>query len=272
MYDMYPEWGPARHRPRTPAATRPCSSRLTCETTAASAPTTTNVPSRSPTPTPAPSSSPSSPATASARRSPPRPSRSSRRGPRRGGSSRPATTSAPGASRPARCCPTRCSRRSASTTRSCSVPWGASPVTPTCPGIWSAGCCCGCASSSTTTSTCGRPASSRARLTPGEPRRWTSWSCARAPRAVHRQRRLDPGGHPPRGGHRVLQHGVRRRARRPRRLRPGAAPAASQAHPGPQDQRVVRQGRVWSRLVAEVGPGFPGRRGRLPAHRPGRSS
>ena len=34
------------------------------------------------------------------------------------------------------------------------------------------------------------------------------------------------------------QHGVRRRARRPRRVRPGPAPAAQEAHPGPQDQRA----------------------------------
>ena len=68
---------------------------------------------------------------------------------------------------------------------------------------------------------------------------------------LHRQRRLDPGGHPPRGGHRGLaQHGVRRGARRPRRLRPGAAPAAPQAHAGPQDQRARARrapcGRGWS--------------------------
>ena len=43
MYDMYPEWGPARHNPESPSTTRPSRPRLTCETTAASAPTTTNL-------------------------------------------------------------------------------------------------------------------------------------------------------------------------------------------------------------------------------------
>ncbi len=53
MYDMYPEWGPAAHDPEHPlngstnsAAVRaagPCRWRLTCETTAASVPTTTNL-------------------------------------------------------------------------------------------------------------------------------------------------------------------------------------------------------------------------------------
>ena len=53
-------------------------------------------------------------------------------------------------------------------------------------------------------------------------------------------------GTPARGRHRGLaQHGVRRGARRPRRLRPGAAPAAPQAHAGPQDQRArARRRRV----------------------------
>ena len=45
MYEMYPaEWGPAKHHPENPIRTpRPCRPRLTCETTAASAPTTTSV-------------------------------------------------------------------------------------------------------------------------------------------------------------------------------------------------------------------------------------
>ena len=46
MYDMYPEWGPGRHRDRQPTTARWPASRpdSTCETTAASAPTTTRSP------------------------------------------------------------------------------------------------------------------------------------------------------------------------------------------------------------------------------------
>ena len=46
MYDMYPEWGPAGTATRTPTAAdrRPaCRPHSTCETTAASARTTTRV-------------------------------------------------------------------------------------------------------------------------------------------------------------------------------------------------------------------------------------
>ena len=45
MYDMYPEWGPARNNPESPYSTAMTRSRprLTCETTAASAPTTTSI-------------------------------------------------------------------------------------------------------------------------------------------------------------------------------------------------------------------------------------
>ena len=44
MYDMYPDWGPASHNPENPRSARGASSaRLTCETTAASAPTTTSL-------------------------------------------------------------------------------------------------------------------------------------------------------------------------------------------------------------------------------------
>ena len=44
MYDMYPEWGPAKNNPESPLSrdTRPSRPRLTCETTAASARTTTS--------------------------------------------------------------------------------------------------------------------------------------------------------------------------------------------------------------------------------------
>ncbi len=50
-------------------------------------------------------------------------------------------------------------------------------------------------------------------------------------------------GTPARGGHRGLaQHGVRRRAGRPRRLRPRLSASAPQAHPGPQDQRAGARG------------------------------
>ena len=44
MYDMYPEWGPAKNNPDSPTQhTRPSRPRLTCETTAASARTTTSL-------------------------------------------------------------------------------------------------------------------------------------------------------------------------------------------------------------------------------------
>ena len=80
MYDMYPEWGPAKHDPESPTQRRrPCRPRSTCETTAASAPTTTSVRPHAASdavPT-APSSSPSSRVTGSAPRSPPRRSRCS---------------------------------------------------------------------------------------------------------------------------------------------------------------------------------------------------
>ena len=66
-------------------------------------------------------------------------------------------------------------------------------------------------------------------------------------------------GHPARGRHRgQRQHGVRRRAGRPRRVRPGAAAPAQEAHPGPQDQRAGqrRRGLVrgWSDEVAREFP------------------
>ena len=60
-------------------------------------------------------------------------------------------------------CPTPCWRRSAATTRSCSAPSATRACRRAC---WSAGCCSGCGSSSTTTSTCGRPS-----CTPAFPRR-----------------------------------------------------------------------------------------------------
>ncbi len=47
MYDLYPEWGPAKHRTEEPAmdagSARRCRPPSTCETTAVRAPTTTNV-------------------------------------------------------------------------------------------------------------------------------------------------------------------------------------------------------------------------------------
>ena len=60
-------------------------------------------------------------------------------------------------------CPTPCWRRSAATTRSCSAPSATRACRRACS---SAGCCSGCGSSSTTTSTCGRPS-----CTPASPRR-----------------------------------------------------------------------------------------------------
>ena len=45
MYDMYPEWGPANHNPDDPRYRGGrCRPRSTRGTTAASAPTTTNLP------------------------------------------------------------------------------------------------------------------------------------------------------------------------------------------------------------------------------------
>ena len=90
----------------------------------------------------------------------------------------------------------------------------------------SAGCCCGCGSSSTTTSTCARrgstPASRRRSPTPA---RSTSSSSARAPRVPTPATAARCAvGHAGRGRHRGQpQHGVRRGAGRPRRLRPRAA-------------------------------------------------
>ena len=44
MYDMYPEWGPAKNNPESPTrAARPSRPRSTCGTTAASARTTTSL-------------------------------------------------------------------------------------------------------------------------------------------------------------------------------------------------------------------------------------
>ena len=83
---------------------------------------------------------------------------------------------------------------------------------------------------------------------------------------LHRQRRRAPGRHPARDRDRGLrQHGVRRGAGRARRVRPGAAPAPQEAHPGPQDQRA-RQRRL--ALVAAR----PGRRTGVPGRRPSTTS
>ena len=86
------------------------------------------------------------------------------------------------------------------------------------------------------------------RLFPGSasPLAGTSWTGrgrlrrrARGHRGpLHGQRRRAAGRHPGRDRDRGLgQHRVRRRARGPRRLRPGAEAAAQEAHAGPQDQR-----------------------------------
>ena len=87
---------------------------------------------------------------------------------------------------------------------------------------------------------------------------------------VHRQRWRAAGRHPARGRDRgQRQHGVRRRAGRPGRVRPGAGPAAPPAHPGAQAQRAdLRR----SPVAADRGAGrrgVPGRRHRLPARRRG---
>ena len=183
MYDFYPEWGPARHRdeneqtptrrPRywrepalagagAPTAGTAVSVGAEARDADRDRPTTTRLPPHDPHARPsAPAlqdprstASPSSPVTASGgghRRGP--------QGPRRGDPGRREVRDQPlrprrralprhrrGAAR------TRCSRRSAGTTRSCSARWAASPATRTCrPASSSAGCCCGCASSSTTT-------------------------------------------------------------------------------------------------------------------------
>ena len=110
-------------------------------------------------------------------------------------------------------------------------------------------CCCGCASRSTTTSTCGRPGSTRAwparwreRVAPGDidfvvVREGTEGPYAGNGGALRRR-------HPARGRHRgQRQHRVRRRARRARRLRPRPGPAAAAPHPGAQAQRAAYAGR-----------------------------
>ncbi len=61
---------------------------------------------------------------------------------------------------------------------------------------------------------------------------------------LHRQRRRAARRHAARGRHRGLgQHGVRRRAGRPRRVRARPAASAQEAHPGPQDQRAGQRRR-----------------------------
>ncbi len=132
MYDMYPEWGPSRHRRAPPDSSGAVQTGLDLRDNGGQRPTTTRVRCMT--------AAPRRPA----RRHPRRRHRSGgdRRGPqgaRRGrrrraesSSSPPATTSVPsGTSRPARCCPTPCSPRSVSTTRSCSARWAAGPGTRT---------------------------------------------------------------------------------------------------------------------------------------------
>ena len=112
-----------------------------------------------------------------------------------------------------------------------------------CPAACSSGgCCCGCASSSTTTSTCGRRGSTRA-----SPRRWPVEAGRHRLRRgagghrgpVRRQRRRRPARHPARDRDRgQRQHGVRRRAGRPGRLRAGPAAAPQAPDAGAQDQRA----------------------------------
>ena len=136
----------------------------------------------------------------------------------------------------------RARARSASTTRSCSARSAASPTTRTCrPGILERGLLLRLRFELDHYVNL-RPS----RIFPGVDlaagRPWRG-RLRRRPRghrgSLHRQRRRAPGRHAGRDRHRGLgQHRVRRRAGRPRRLRPRPAPAAQEAHPGPQDQRA----------------------------------
>ena len=139
------------------------------------------------------------------------------------------------------------------------------------PASSSAACCSSCGSRSTTTSTC-----ARRKLYPGR-----SHAARRIPGdidfVVVREGTEGPyvgnGGaharrHAARGRHRgQRQHGVRRRARRPRRLRPRAGPSAQEADAGPQEQRPGPRRPLVEPHRRRRGRGVPRRRRRLPARR-----
>ena len=149
---------------------------------------------------------------------------------------------------------------------------GGRPATRTCRrGSSSAGCCCGCASSSTTTSTCARRGSTPARrprcADPGE-----------VDFVVVREGTEGPyvgNGGALRVGtpHEIatevsVNTALRRRAGRPRRVRPGRSAAPAEAHPGAQDQRArPRRRRVVAAWSARSAPEFPDVSRRLPARR-----
>lgn len=127
---------------------------------------------------------------------------------------------------PARCCRTRWWPSCATTTRSCS---GRS-VTRRCQAAsWSAVCCCDCASSWITTSTCVRPGCIRGGQPAVRQSRHRLRGGARGHRGtLHRQRRGDSRRHAQRGGHRSQrEHRVRCAACGCRRVRAGST--ASQA-------------------------------------------
>ena len=181
-------------------------------------------------------------------------------------SRRPTTTWAPGAGTPpARRCPTPSSTRSGSTTPSCSAP----SATRACPAASSsAGCCCGCGSSSTTTSTCVRPSSTRAsELAAGAtPATSTSSWSARAPRAPTSATAASLRAGTP---HEVatevsVNTALRRRARRARRVRPRRrAGRAGTSRWCTRTTCSSTPAHLWRRTVERVGRGVP-RRDRRP--------
>ena len=140
---------------------------------------------------------------------------------------------------------------------------------------WSADCCCGCASSWTTTSTCGRRGSTRASAArwPASPEIDLVVVREGTEGPVRRHRRAAAQGHPAGDRHRgQREHRVRRGAGGPRRVRAGRAAAAQAPHPGAQDQRAdpLRAAVVAHRRGGLAGA--PGRHRGLPAHRRGARS
>ncbi len=80
-------------------------------------------------------------------------------------------------------------------------------------------------------------------------------------RPLHRHRRRDPRRHPARGGHRGQpEHRVRRRAGRARCVRARAATRRKHLTLVHKTNVLTFAGKLWSRIVAEVGDGVPRRR------------
>jgi 3-isopropylmalate dehydrogenase len=90
-----------------------------------------------------------------------------------------------------------------------------------------------------------------------DPGRSTSSSCARARRALRRQRRIDPHRYAARGRQRdERQHGVRHRTRRALRLRP-AEKRRKKLTLVHKTNVLVHAGGMWKRIVDAVASEHP---------------